>query len=334
MHVDGFRFDLAPALEPWDLGPDGYQLGRFPGGWAEWNGHYRDTVRRFWRGDSGQVGDFVSRISGSEDLYGADDRSPLASVNFVTAHDGFTLRDLVSYEHKRNEANGEENRDGTDANWSSGWGAEGGSDDETVRRRRLRMMCNLIATLAFSQGVPMLSHGDEIGRSQRGNNNAYCQDNEIGWLDWTLDAEALELLAFTRRVLRVRRENPVLRRRTFFAGGGRRSEKDVIWLRTDGAEMGVEDWRDGERRWLAMLVRGEANGEVDERGQSIRGDSLLIVFNAGGRALDFRLPPATGPGGWALSLSTDRSVTRRLRDAELRIGPRSLCLLIDHRSGS
>ncbi|MEZ4353446.1 MAG: glycogen debranching protein GlgX [Myxococcota bacterium] len=357
MHVDGFRFDLAPALarelsgvgrldhffamiqqdpvtsrvkliaEPWDLGPDGYQLGRFPGGWAEWNGLYRDTVRRFWRGDAGEIGAFASRLSGSEDLYGADDRSPLASVNFVTAHDGFTLRDLVSYEHKHNEANGEGNRDGTDANWSSAWGEEGETTHPGRRARRARMMRNLLATLAFSQGVPMISHGDEIARTQRGNNNAYCQDNEIAWLDWALDAERRALLEFTGRVLALRRDNPVLRRRSFFAGGRRRSEKDVVWLRPDGEEMGVDDWSERGTRALAMLVDGEANGEVDERGRPVQGDTLLIVFNADERGLLFRLPRLAAGGHWSLVLATDEPERAGRCDDSLRVAGQSVCLL-------
>src|SRR5262249_39353110 len=202
--------------EPWDLGPGGYQVGNFPVGWTEWNGKYRDTVRRFWRGDSGQMADLAYRLTGSSDLYGATGRSPYASINFVPWHDGFTLRDLVSYEHKHNEANGEGNRDGSDANWSRNWGVEGETERVDLLRRRDRTMRNLIATLAFSQGVPMLSHGDEVGRTQRGNNNAYCQDNEITWVNWSLDPRTESLLAFTRDVFSLRRRHPVLRRRGFF----------------------------------------------------------------------------------------------------------------------
>ncbi len=266
MHVDGFRFDLATALardgggfdpharlfaviqqdpllaqvkliaEPWDLAEGGQRLGGFPPGWAEWNGRYRDGVRRFWRGDAEQVPELASRLAGSSDLFGASGRNPYASVNFVTCHDGFTLRDLVSYERKHNEANREANRDGTDAHWSRNWGAEGETESSTIVRQRDQIARNLLATLAFSQGVPMLSHGDEIGRSQRGNNNVYCQDNELAWVDWRTGPREQALLEFVRRVFEIRRGNPVFRRRRFFAGDPvtRDGVKDVTWLRADG----------------------------------------------------------------------------------------------------
>ena len=266
MHVDGFRFDLAPALarelyevnqlgtffdiiaqdpvlsqvkliaEPWDLGPGGYQVGNFPIGWTEWNGKYRDTVRRFWRGDAGQLGELGYRLTGSSDLYGATARSPYASINFVTCHDGFTLRDLVSYDHKHNEANGEDNRDGTRRQLEPQLGRRGRDRRADVLRLRDRAARNLLATLAFSQGVPMLGAGDELGRTQRGNNNAYCQDNEISWVHWDLDARGEELLAFTREVFALRRRHPVLRRRSFFRGAPVAGDgtKDVTWLRPDG----------------------------------------------------------------------------------------------------
>jgi glycogen operon protein len=252
----------------------------------------------------------------------------------VTAHDGFTLRDLVSYGDKHNEPNGEENRDGSDSNWSCNWGEEGETGTEAILRRRARMTRNLLASLAFSQGVPMISHGDELGRTQRGNNNAYCQDNEISWLDWELDAERLEMLDFTRQVLALREQNPVLRRRSFFSGtrnGG--VEKDVTWLRPDGAEMDTDDWQAGDKRALAMLVPGEANSEVDERGRPIQGDTLLLIFNAGTRPVLFRLPKQPAPGRWELALRTDDRGTRRLRAPSLRVGAQSLYLLI-YRSGS
>jgi len=360
MHVDGFRFDLAPALarelgsvdrldrffamiqqdpvlaevkliaEPWDLGPGGYQAGRFPGGWAEWNAHYRDTVRRFWRGDGGQIGDLASRLTGSADVFAGDcGRSPLASVNFVTCHDGFSLRDLVSYEHKHNEANGEENRDGTDANWSRNWGAEGETEAESVRRMRTRAMHNFLATLAFSQGVPMLSHGDEIGHGRGGNNNPYCQDNEISWIDWTRTPETEAQLAFTRRALQIRAENVVLRRRSFFSG--RRSpgasSRDVIWLRPDGDEMKTEDWHDAGAHVLGMLVPGDANAEVDERGRPIQGETLLLLFNGGPRARRFRVPAIPRPGHWEHTLCTAGSTRRRVGHHFLRLPPFSLSLL-------
>ncbi len=365
MHVDGFRFDLAPALarelhgvgqlerffatiqqdpvlaevkliaEPWDVGPGGYQVGNFPNGWAEWNGPYRDSLRRYWRGDSGQIGELASRISGSADFYQREDRSPLASVNFVTSHDGFTLRDLVSYEHKHNEANGEGNRDGSDANWSLNFGVEGESEHVAVRRRRLRTMRSLLATLAFSQGVPMLSHGDEIGRTQRGNNNAYCQDNEIAWLDWELDSEARELLSFTRLVFSLRERNPVLRRRSFFSGqAGDGGKKDVSWLRADGQEMKPADWSDPHARVLGMLVPGGANAEVDERGRPVEGETLLLVCNADAKPVLFRLPAPAAPGRWELVVCTEHAENRRriLRGSSLRVSKGSLSLLAHRRS--
>ena len=363
MHVDGFRFDLAPALarelhgvgqldrffatlqqdpilaevkliaEPWDLGPGGYQVGNFPNGWAEWNGPYRDSVRRYWRGDPGQLGELASRMSGSADFYQREDRSPLASVNFVTSHDGFTLRDLVTYEHKHNEANGEGNRDGTDANWSLNYGVEGETEHVAVRRRRVRTMRSLLATLAFSQGVPMISHGDELGRSQRGNNNAYCQDNEIAWLDWDLDMEARELLSFTRLVFSVRERNPVLRRRSFFSGrAGDGGRKDVTWLRADGQEMKPDDWRDA--RSLGMLVPGGPNAEVDERGRPVEGETLLLLCNAGEKPVLFRLPALPVTGRWELVVCSEHSETRPriLRGTSLRVSKGSLSLLTHRRS--
>ena len=362
MHVDGFRFDLAPALarelhevdrlgrffamvqqdpvlapvkliaEPWDLGPGGYQLGRFPPGWAEWNGEYRDTVRRFWRGDPGQLGALASRLSGSADLYGGG-RSPHASVNFVTCHDGFTLRDLVSYEGKRNEANGHEGRDGTDANWSSNCGVEGPTDADSVLRLRDGLARALLATLVFSQGVPMLSHGDEIGRSQLGNNNAYCHDGPLTWVDWETGPRERELLDFTRQLLAIRRANSVLRRRSFFSGEappGRRA-KDVTWLRPDGGEMKPEDWEDPKRRVLGMLVEGEASEQVDERGRPIQGDTLLVLFNAGNRPCHFRLPSLSSPGSFELALSTAPAARRRLRDA-LNLVAHSVAMLTHRRA--
>ena len=328
MHVDGFRFDLAPTLvrelqevnrlgrffamvqqdpslaevkliaEPWDLGPGGYQVGNFPDGWAEWNAEYRDAVRRFWRGDAGQVAELASRLSGSADLYEPGARSPHASINFVTCHDGFTLADLVSYERKHNEANGEKNRDGNNANWSRNWGVEGPTESHRILRLRDRMARNFLATLAFSQGVPMLSHGDELGRTQRGNNNGYCQDGRLTWVDWDLDARQRELLAFARKVLEIRKSNPVLRRRSFFSGlplaDG--DGKDVTWLKPDGSEFTVDDWHDPECRALGMFVLGEAHDEVDERGRPIQGDSLLLLLNAGERPCHFRLPQPPAPG--------------------------------------
>jgi isoamylase len=352
MHVDGFRFDLAPALarelfevnrlgtffdiihqdpvlsqvkliaEPWDLGPGGYQVGNFPIGWTEWNGKYRDTSRRFWRGDAGQVADLGYRLSGSSDLYGPSERNPHASINFITCHDGFTLQDLVSYEQKHNEANGEGNRDGSDANYSRNWGAEGPTESAAVLAARERAQSNLLATLAFSQGVPMISGGDEMGRSQGGNNNAYCQDNEISWHDWTLGPRERELLAFARRVFAIRRDNPALRRRSFFHG-----ERDVTWLAPDGTEMSEEQWHDGKAHVLGMLVHGEGSDERDARGRSVAGDSLLLLLNGGGRARYFALPKQVTPGTWREVVNTARPGTRTPTGDAVHLGAHCLLLL-------
>ncbi len=291
MRVDGFRFDIAPVLgrgdngfspaseffarlrqdpilagakliaEPWDLGPGGYQVGGFPAGWSEWNGKYRDTVRHFWRGDPGQVGSLASRLAGSSDLYEASQRPPQASVNFVTCHDGFTLQDLVSYEKKYNEANGEENRDGSNHNLSRNWGVEGPTDVVRTVHVRERIKRNFLATLAFSQGVPMISHGDELGRTQRGNNNAYCQDSPLSWIDWRLSQENQDLLAFVRNVFAIRAASPLLRRRTFFHAGD-----DLTWLRPDGLAMTEADWQDSSSHVLGMLIRVGASGEIEGGG--------------------------------------------------------------------
>jgi isoamylase len=349
MHVDGFRFDLAPVLarelyevnrlgtffdiiqqdpdlsqvkliaEPWDVGPGGYQVGNFPIGWAEWNGKYRDCVRRFWRGDPGQVAELAYRLSGSSDLYEAGGRRTYASVNFVTAHDGFTLHDLVSYEQKHNEANGDNNQDGSNENWSRNWGAEGPTDSARVRRIRERMKRNLLATVVFSQGVRMVLGGDELGRTQGGNNNAYCQDNETSWVDWQLDPEDEELLRFTRAILRIFHSNPVLRRRTFFTGrpmadGG---VKDLTWVRPDGEEMWHEDWQDPENHILGMLLHGQATDEVDERGRPIFGDTLLLLLNGGSRSRYFTMPGVEGQGSWQELVNTSRpELPRRTVRAE------------------
>jgi len=349
MHVDGFRFDLAPVLarelyevnrlgtffdiiqqdpdlsqvkliaEPWDVGPGGYQVGNFPIGWAEWNGKYRDCVRRFWRGDPGQVAELASRLSGSSDLYEAGGGRTYASVNFVTAHDGFTLNDLVSYEQKHNDANGDNNQDGSNENWSRNWGAEGPTDSARVGRIRERMKRNLLATVVFSQGVRMVLGGDELGRTQGGNNNAYCQDNETSWMDWQLDPEDEELLRFTRTILRIFHSNPVLRRRTFFTGrpmadGG---VKDLTWVRPDGEEMRHEDWQDSENHILGMLLHGQATDEVDERGRPIFGDTLLLLLNGGSRSRYFTMPGVEGQGSWQELVNTSRpELPRRTVRAE------------------
>ena len=335
MHVDGFRFDLAPVLsrgdntgqssaffeivrqdpvlstvkliaEPWDASPDGYQLGRFPQGWSEWNGAYRDSVRRFWRGDPGMVPELASRLTGSSDIYAPSGRRTYASVNFVTCHDGFTLTDLVTYEHKRNEANGEDNRDGTDQNDSRNWGAEGETESARIQRTRDRMKRNFLATLFFSQGVPMLLGGDEIGRTQHGNNNAYCQDNELSWFNWDVGETGEDLCNFVRDLIRVMQNNPILRRRAFFTGEPHpgMQTKDVTWIRPDGAEMTEPDWTDPELHTIGMLLLGVATDEVDVRGRSYAGDSLFLMLNAGTRSRSYTLPRMELAGQWEEVLNT------------------------------
>jgi len=322
MHVDGFRFDLAAALarelfdvdrlsaffdiihqdpvlsrvkliaEPWDVGEGGYQVGNFPVLWTEWNGMYRDAVRSFWRGDERPAAEMGYRLTGSSDLYQADGRRPNASINFVTAHDGFTLEDLVSYEHKHNDANGEHNRDGADANLSANYGVEGPTGDRGILAVRDRQKRNLLATLFLSQGVPMLCGGDELGRTQDGNNNGYCQDNEIGWFDWDLDQRDEDLLAFTRRLVRIRAEQPVLRRRRFFQGRKIRGSdvKDLTWFRPDGEEMTDAEWQDARLQALGLRLAGDAIDEQDERGNRIVGDTLLALLNAEANPVSFQLP--------------------------------------------
>jgi glycogen operon protein len=336
MHVDGFRFDLASALarelhavdklgaffdiihqdpilsqvkliaEPWDLGEGGYQVGNFPTKWTEWNGKYRDAVRRFWRGDGGAVSEMATRLSGSSDLYEQSGRRPYASVNFITAHDGFTLADLVSYNHKRNEANFEQNADGENHNLSWNCGAEGDTRDQHVLDLRARQRRNFLTTLLLSAGVPMLSGGDELGRTQCGNNNAYCQDNEISWTDWTLTPERREFLEFTRRIIRIWKDHPVLRRRKFFQGRRIRGAEviDIAWLDPSGAEMTDEMWSSPEVRGLGVRLNGDAIQEVNERGERIVGDSLLVIFNAGDRPLSFVLPPTAPPERWDTLVDT------------------------------
>jgi glycogen operon protein len=320
MHVDGFRFDLATTLaredhgfdehsgfldavrqdpvlsevkliaEPWDVGEGGYRLGGFPPGWAEWNDRYREVARRFWRGDFGMVGELASRLTGSAELFDQRGRRPWSSVNFVTAHDGFTLRDLVSYDRKHNEANGEENRDGTDDNQSWNCGVEGPTDVPEIRALRLRQSRNLLATLLLSQGTPMLLAGDEFGRSQRGNNNAYCHDDEISWIDWEgVDGEGQELLEFTRELVRLRRRHAPFHRNRFFARDA--EHRDIRWLRADGREMTREDWEDGGSRTLAFLLSGEAGHyHLTEHGDPIRGDTFFVVLNAHDATVPHRMP--------------------------------------------
>ncbi|HEX9445796.1 MAG TPA: glycogen debranching protein GlgX, partial [Candidatus Binatia bacterium] len=351
MHVDGFRFDLASALarelhevdrlgaffdiihqdpilsqvkliaEPWDLGEGGYQVGNFPVLWAEWNALYRDTVRRYWKGDAGQVGGLAYRLTGSSDLYGHNGRQPYASINFVTAHDGFTLNDLVSYNEKHNEANGENSRDGNNDNLSWNSGVEGPSDDPAVVALRRRRMRNFLATLILSQGVPMLLAGDEIARTQQGNNNAYCQDNETSWIDWELDKPRQELLEFTRYVIRIFQEQPVLRRRHFFQGRKIRGSevKDLTWFRLDGKEMTEDDWNNSEMRCFGLRMAGDAIEELDQRGNHIIGDSLLILLNAHHEPLPFVLPSHRPRLRWELLLDT-REPLGKAGDCVMRAG--------------
>jgi glycogen operon protein len=331
MHVDGFRFDLASALarelhavdrlssffdvigqdpvisqvkliaEPWDVGEGGYQVGNFPPKWAEWNGRYRDTVRRFWRGDAGVLPELTTRVAGSSDLYSLSGRRPHASINFVTSHDGFTLADLVAYERKRNEANGEDNRDGDNNNLSWNCGAEGPTTDADILALRERQRRNFMLTLLVSQGVPMLSGGDEVGRSQEGNNNAYCQDSPLSWTDWDLDTNEAAFLEFVRDLVAIRTEQPVLRRRTFLVGR-RAGAVDVLWLRPEGGEMTDADWRDPERRAIGILLDGHAIPETDAYGVPVRGETLLILLNASARDVSFSLPG--GRASWTERLNT------------------------------
>ena len=331
MHVDGFRFDLAAALarqfhevdrlsaffdlvqqdpvvsrvkliaEPWDVGEGGYQVGNFPPLWSEWNGKYRDTVRDFWRGEHETVAELAYRLTGSSDLYQSDSRRPVASINFVTAHDGFTLADLVAYNDKHNQANGEAGRDGEAHNRSWNCGAEGPSDDPAITRLRGQQRRNLMATLLLSQGVPMLLGGDEMGRTQQGNNNAYCQDNEVSWHDWS--RADLELLAFTRRVIALRRDHALFRLRRWFSGRPIRGVPDIGWVRPDGSEMGDEDWEAGFARSVGMFLNGEAIRAPDERGQRVSDDSFVVLLNAHDAPVEWRLPLAWG-SGWQLVLDT------------------------------
>jgi len=330
MHVDGFRFDLASALarelfevdrlgaffdiihqdpvlsqvkliaEPWDLGQGGYQVGNFPVLWTEWNGKYRDSVRRFWRGDGGTVSELATRLSGSNDLYAHGGRQPYASINFITAHDGFTLHDLVSYNDKHNEANGEENHDGENNNLSSNNGVEGPSDDPAIVAVRDRQIRNFLATLLLSQGVPMISHGDELGRTQLGNNNAYAQDNELSWIDWTLTPGKRTLLDFTAKLVGFRLSQPTVRRRKYFQGRSIRGGgvKDVAWLAPDGAEMDDNAWNAAFVRSLGMLLSGSAIEEVNERGELVIGDTLLVLLNGHTDQVPFTLPALDADQQW------------------------------------
>jgi isoamylase len=334
MHVDGFRFDLASTLarglhevdqlsgfftiihqdpvisqvkliaEPWDVGEGGYQVGNFPVKWAEWNGIYRDSIRSFWKGEGGLASDLGYRLTGSSDLYKDDGRKPSSSVNFITAHDGFTLRDMVSYNDKHNEANGEGNNDGANDNRSWNCGAEGPTDDAEVNKLRARQQRNFLATLMLSQGTPMLLGGDELGNSQQGNNNAYCQDNEISWYDWAGKDEAL--LAFTRRLIGIRRAHPALHRQRFFSGRPIRGTdvQDVMWFRHDGETMNDEDWQNPQTQSLAMFLAGNGLRETDRKGRPLKDDHLLLMLSASHEDLEFTLPQLPGAAHWELLVDT------------------------------
>jgi len=364
MHVDGFRFDLASTLarelhdvdrlgaffdiihqdpvlsqvkliaEPWDLGEGGYQVGNFPVLWAEWNGKYRDTVRRYWKGDKGQVADLAYRLTGSSDLYEQSSRRPYASINFVTAHDGFTLRDLVSYNEKHNQANKEDNRDGTDNNMSWNCGAEGLTDDPEINRLRARQQRNFLATLILSQGVPLIRAGDELNQMQNGNNNVYCQDNELAWIDWELDQDAEDLLAFSRSLTHLFHTRPVLRRRRFFQGrriSGSEVE-DLSWFHPDGREMKDEDWQQPDLQCFGLRLAGDAMDEVDSRGKRVVDETLLILLNAQAQAMTFVLPLHRSAMRWELVLDTREARGKRkqklLKGGEgYELEPHSLVLL-------
>ena len=338
MHVDGFRFDLAATLarefydvdrlstffdlvqqdptvsrvkliaEPWDVGPGGYQVGNFPPLWTEWNGKFRDTVRDFWRGEPATLGEFASRLTGSSDLYQDDGRRPYASVNFVTAHDGFTLADLVSYNEKHNEANGEDGRDGADDNRSWNCGVEGPTEDAEVLALRAKQRRNMLATLLLSQGVPMLLHGDEMGRTQQGNNNVYCQDNEISWMDWSHALANSDQVAFTGALAAFRKKHPVFRRRRFFAGkpiGKGEELRDIAWFTPSGEEMKEQNWDDGFGKAIVAFLNGEGINDLDPRGIKVVDDSFLMAFNAHYEDIELTLPNADYGEGWAVVVDTE-----------------------------
>jgi glycogen operon protein len=337
MHVDGFRFDLAPTLarevhavdrfgafldiihqdpvlsqvkliaEPWDLGEGGYQVGNFPVGWTEWNSRYRDTLRAYWKGEDSLIGELAYRITGSSDLYAHSGRRPYASINFVTCHDGFTLQDLVSYNHKHNSDNGEDNRDGENHNLSWNMGSEGPTTRNLhLINARLQQKRNFLTALLLSQGVPMLCAGDELGRTQNGNNNAYCQDNEISWVNWTIERHDHEFLDFVCELIKLRQQHPVFRRRHFFQGRRIKGAnvKDISWLRPDGQEMTDEEWNSFYARCLGLLLHGDAIEEHDERGRPIHDDTYLLLLNAHSQPIPFRLPKQLGIARWGVTVDT------------------------------
>lgn len=363
MHVDGFRFDLASALarelhavdklgaffdiihqdpvlsqvkliaEPWDLGEGGYQVGNFPVGWTEWNGKYRDNVRKFWKGDGDAVSEFATRLTGSSDLYEHNGRRPYASINFITSHDGYTMHDLVSYNEKRNHANGHDNTDGDSHNNSWNCGAEGPTDNPEVLALRGRQMRNMMTTLLLSQGVPMIRSGDEICHSQQGNNNTYNQDNELNWLDWKLTPEQANFFDFCCKLVKVWRVNPVFQRRHFFQGQALRgaNQKDIHWLNSHGKEMSDHDWHSQNARCLGVLLNGEMTDEIDEQGRQINGRTMLLLLNSCNREFEFTLPTMGLPGCWVLELdSADEVVSPKLLDRRQKsytLPPRSMSVL-------
>jgi glycogen operon protein len=364
MHVDGFRFDLASTLarelhdvdrlgaffdiihqdpilsqvkliaEPWDVGPGGYQVGNFPVLWTEWNGKYRDSIRRFWKGDGRLASELATRLAGSSDLYEGDGRNPYASINFITAHDGFSLQDLVTYDHKHNDANGEGNRDGTDDNFSWNCGAEGPTEDPKIIALRERQKRNLFATLLFSQGVAMIYGGDELSRSKGGNNNTYCQDNDLSWFDWNLDERKIAFLDFTRLCTRIRKEQPAMQRRKFFSGRSIRGSgiKDISFFEPSGKDMSDQAWNDPGVRCLGVRLAGDLINEVDERGEMIRGDTLLLLLNAHWEEIPFTLPQTSDGDVWETLIDTaepDRqlSIFIRNQQEQFPLYGRSLALL-------
>jgi len=363
MHVDGFRFDLASTLarqfaevdrlsaffdlihqdpvvsqvkliaEPWDVGADGYQVGGFPPLWSEWNGRYRDTVRDFWRGEFSSLPDFASRLAGSSDLYGTTGRKPTASINFVIAHDGFTLRDLVSYNEKHNEANLEGGADGANDNRSWNCGVEGDTDDEDIIELRYRQQRNFLTTLMFSQGVPMIAHGDELGRTQRGNNNAYCQDNELSWIDWDLDKHDHKLLQFTRDLIHLRRDHPVMRRRRFLEGpakrGGESELGEIEWFTPAGTHMTEEEWNQPWARSTMVFYNGDAIREPDADGRPILDDDFLLLINAAPEPVNFTLPDAKYGQVWHTVVDTAGEDEDRdyLSGDTVHVGPRTALIL-------
>jgi glycogen operon protein len=368
MHVDGFRFDLAATLarefydvdklsaffdlvqqdpivsqvkliaEPWDLGPGGYQVGNFPPVWTEWNGKYRDTVRDFWRGEPSTLGELASRLTGSSDLYESTGRRPVASINFVTAHDGFTLRDLVSYDEKHNEANGEDGKDGTDDNRSWNCGTEGDTDDPAIIELRGRQQRNFLGTLLLSQGVPMILHGDELGRTQQGNNNGYAQDSELTWVHWDQADEGL--VDFTAAIVRLRRDHPTFRRSRFFDGhpvarGKGEPLPDVEWLKPDGTAMSMDDWGAGFGRTLGMYLNGQGIHGVDARGERLTDESFLVYYSAHDEAVPLVLPDADHGAAWDVIVDTAGNHVdgdRLTAGAACSVGAHTLLVLREHRT--